>query len=65
MARGHFAKSEKQVASVMKELRGKGNAIESVRTASNYAQSLKNYCDHLKAFKLGGLRTATIDTAKA
>lgn len=64
MARGHFAKSEKQVASVMKEMRGKGNAIESVRTASNYAQSLKIYCDYLKEFKLGGLRTATIDTAK-
>ncbi|MDW2221246.1 hypothetical protein R7P75_23910 [Vibrio sp. 2175-1] len=41
MAKGHFAKSEKQAASVMKEMQGKGNAIETVGTARNDKQALK------------------------
>ncbi|EKF9566437.1 tyrosine-type recombinase/integrase [Vibrio parahaemolyticus] len=63
MARGHFAKSEKQAASVMKEMQGKGNVIESVGTARNYEQSLKTCCDYLKEFKLGSLREMTPEKA--
>ncbi|MDF4667320.1 tyrosine-type recombinase/integrase, partial [Vibrio parahaemolyticus] len=63
MAKGHFAKSEKQAASVMKEMQGKGNAIESVGTARNYEQSLKTCCDYLKEFKLGSLREMTPEKA--
>lgn len=59
MARGHFAKSEKQAASVIKEMQGKGNVIESVGTARNYEQALKTCCDYMKEFKLGGLRNLT------
>ncbi|MCA2470426.1 MULTISPECIES: tyrosine-type recombinase/integrase [Vibrio] len=64
MARGHFAKSEAQAASVMKELQGKGNIIESVGTARNYEQALKTCCDYLKEFKLGSLRELTPEQAK-
>ncbi|MDF5517431.1 site-specific integrase, partial [Vibrio parahaemolyticus] len=64
MAKGHFAKSEKQAASVMKEMQGKGNAIESVGTARNYEQALKTCCDYLKEFKLGSLRELTPEQAK-
>lgn len=63
MAKGHFAKSEKQAASVMKEMQGKGNAIESVGTARNYEQALKTCCDYLKEFKLGSLREMTQEKA--
>ncbi|MBY4645950.1 tyrosine-type recombinase/integrase [Vibrio alginolyticus] len=63
MAKGHFAKSEKQAASVMKEMQGKGNVIESVGTARNYEQSLKTCCDYLKEFKLGSLREMTPEKA--
>ena len=63
MARGHFAKSEKQATSVMKEMQGKGNVIESVGTARNYQQALKTCCDYLKEFKLGSLREITPDKA--
>ncbi|MEZ8122637.1 hypothetical protein ACED30_24465 [Vibrio splendidus] len=56
MARGHFAKSEKQAASVIKEMQGKGNVIESVGTARNYQQALKTCCDYLKEFKVAMLR---------
>ncbi|MDF5164193.1 tyrosine-type recombinase/integrase, partial [Vibrio parahaemolyticus] len=59
-----FAKSEKQAASVMKEMQGKGNAIESVGTARNYEQALKTCCDYLKEFKLGSLRELTPEQAK-
>ncbi|MBM5447165.1 site-specific integrase [Vibrio parahaemolyticus] len=65
MAKGHFAKSEKQAASVMKEMQGKGNVIESVGTARNYEQSLKTCCDYLKEFKLGSLREMTPEKANA
>ncbi|MDF5356661.1 site-specific integrase, partial [Vibrio parahaemolyticus] len=64
MARGHFAKSEKQAASVMKELQGKGNIIDSVGTARNYEQALKTCCDYLKEFKLGALRELTPEKTK-
>ncbi len=64
MARGHFAKSEAQAASVMKELQGKGNIIESVGTARNYEQALKTCCDYLKEFKLGALRELTPEKTK-
>ncbi|MDF5063719.1 site-specific integrase, partial [Vibrio parahaemolyticus] len=64
MAKGHFAKSEKQAASVMKEMQGKGNAIESVGTARNYEQALKPCCDYLKEFKLGSLRELPPEQAK-
>ena len=63
MARGHFAQSEKQAASVIKEIQGKGNVIESVGTARNYQQALKTCCDYLKEFKLGSLRDITPDKA--
>ena len=63
MARGHFAKSEAQAASVIKELQGKGNTIESVGTARNYEQALKTCCDYMKEFKLGGLRDLTAEQA--
>lgn len=63
MAKGHFAKSEKQAASVMKEMQGKGNVIESVGTARNYEQSFKTCCDYLKEFKLGSLREMTPEKA--
>ncbi len=65
MARGHFAKSEAQAASVMKEMQGKGNVIESVGTARNYEQALKTCCDYLKEFKLGSLREMTPEKAHA
>ena len=65
MARGHFAKSEAQAASVIKELQGKGNTIESVGTARNYEQALKTCCDYLKEHKLGGLRDLTPEIAKS
>lgn len=61
MARGHFAKSEKQAASVMKELQG--NIIASVGTVRNYEQALKTCCDYLKEFKLGALREITPEKA--
>jgi integrase len=80
MARGHFAKSETQAASVMKELQGqltpyerqqkalqeKINAgkIESVGTVRNYEQSLKICADYLKEHKQGGLWSLTPDQAK-
>ncbi len=59
MARGHFAKSETQAASVIKELQGQGNILESVGTVRNYEQALKTCCDYMKEFKLGGLRDLT------
>lgn len=64
MAKGHFAKSEAQAASVMKEIQGKGNVIESVGTTRNYEQALKTCCDYMKEFKLGGLRDLTPTQAK-
>ena len=63
MARGHFAKSETQAASVMKELQG--SVIESVGTVRNYEQALKTCCDYLKEFKLGALREITPEKAEA
>lgn len=63
MARGHFAKSEAQAASVMKELQGKGNKLESQGTVRNYEQALKTCCDYLKEFKLGALRELTSERA--
>lgn len=57
MARGHFAKSETQAASVMKEIQGK--VLESVGTVRNYEQALKTCCDYLKEHKLGALREVT------
>lgn len=65
MAKGHFAKSEKQAASVMKEMQGKGNAIESVGTVRNYEQALKTCCDYLKENRLGALRELTPEMAKS
>lgn len=63
MARGHFAKAEKQAASVMKEMQGQGNAIESVGTARNYEQALKSCAEYLKEYKLGSLREITPNIA--
>ncbi|MEJ6080620.1 site-specific integrase [Vibrio sp. 1-Bac 57] len=63
MARGHFAKSESQAASVMKEVQGKGNVIESKGTVRNYETALKICCDYLKEYKLGSLRELTPDQA--
>jgi len=63
MARGHFAKSETQAASVMKEVQGKGNVIESKGTVRNYEQALKTCCDYLKEYKLGALRELTPEQA--
>lgn len=63
MARGHFARSETQAASVIKEVQGKGNIIESVGTARNYEQALKTCCDYMKEFKIGGLRDLTAEQA--
>lgn len=65
MAKGFFAKSETQAASVMKEVQGKGNKIESVGTVRNYEQALKTCCDYLKENRLGGLRDITPEQAKA
>lgn len=65
MARGHFAKSESQAASVMKEMQGKGNAIESVGTVRNYEQALKTCCDYLKEHRLGSLRELTPQLAQS
>jgi site-specific recombinase XerD len=62
MARGHFAKSEKQAASVMKEMQGKN--IASVGTVRNYEQALKTCCDFLKEHKLGALRELTPEITK-
>lgn len=76
MARGHFAKSESQAASVMKEIQGKltpeeiesgrdkDSKIESVGTVRDYEQALKTCCDYMKEFKLGALREMTPDQAK-
>lgn len=76
MARGHFAKSENQAASVMKEVQGKLSPeelaagvpkeakIESVGTVRNYEQALKTACDYMKEFKLGSLRDMTPEIAK-
>ena len=64
MARGHFAKSEKQAASVMRELQGKGNVIESCGSVRNYEQALKTACDYLKEYRLGALREMTPEIAK-
>ncbi len=76
MARGHFAKSEKQAASVMKEVQGKlsseelaagvpkDSKLESVGTVRNYEQALKTACDYMKEFKLGGLRDMTPEIAR-
>ena len=61
MARGHFAKSEKQAASVMKELQG--SVLKSVGTIRNYEQALKTATDFLKEHKLGGLRDMTPEIA--
>lgn len=62
MARGHFAKSEAQAASVMKEMQGK--ILKSVGTVRNYEAALKTCCDYLKEFKLGSLRDLTPERAK-
>ena len=62
MARGHFASSEKQSASVMKELQG--SVLSSVGTVRNYEQALKTCCDHLKSERLGALRDVTKETAE-
>jgi integrase len=76
MARGHFAKSESQAASVMKEIQGKltpkeiesgrdkGSKIASQGTVRGYEQSLKTCCDYMKEFKLGALRDITPEQAK-
>ena len=61
MARGHFAKSEKQAASVMKELQGR--IIKSVGTVRNYEQALKTATDFVKENRLGGLRDITPEIA--
>lgn len=63
MARGHFAKSESQAASVMKEMQGR--VIESVGTVRNYEQALKTCCDYLKEHRLGSLRELTPEQAKS
>lgn len=77
MARGHFAKSESQAASVMKEIQGKltpeeiesgrdkGSKIASQGTVRNYEQALKTCCDYMKEFKLGALRDITPEQAKS
>lgn len=77
MARGHFAKSETQAASVMKEVQGKlttkeiesgrleNSKLSSVGTVRNYEQSLKTCCDYLKEHKLGSLREITPDKANS
>lgn len=62
MAKGFFAKSASQSASVMKELQG--DVIRSVGTVRNYEQALKTCCDYLKEFKLGGLRDLTPSVAQ-
>ena len=76
MARGHFAKSASQAASVMKEIQGKltpkeiaagrdkSSKIDSVGTVRNYEQALKTCCDYMKEFKLGALRELTPEQAK-
>lgn len=76
MARGHFAKSESQAASVMKEIQGKltpeeieagrdkDSKIASQGTVRGYEQSLKTCCDYMKEFKLGALRDITPEQAK-
>lgn len=63
MARGHFAKSEAQAASVMKELQGRDNVLKALGTVRNYEQALKTCCDYLKENKLGGLRDLTPEKA--
>ena len=62
MARGHFAKSESQAASVMKEIQG--NAIKSLGSVRNYEQQLKICCDYMKENRMGGLRDITPEEAK-
>lgn len=76
MAKGHFAKSESQAASVMKEIQGKltpeelalgktrDDKIESKGTVRDYEQALKTCCDYMKEFKLGALRDITPEQAK-
>ena len=49
MARGHFAKSKSQAASIMKEIQG--TVIPSVGTVRNYEQALKTCCDYMKEHK--------------
>ena len=63
MARGHFAKSESQAASVMKEIQG--NAIKSLGSVRNYEQQLKICCDYMKENRMGGLRDITPEEAKS
>lgn len=79
MARGHFAKSDTQAASVMKELQGRlspeeralqvrqeqenAGKIESVGTVRNYEQALKICADYLKEHKQGGLWSLTPEQA--
>tara|TARA_R110001583_G_scaffold193131_1_gene360814 strand:+ start:233 stop:1123 length:891 start_codon:yes stop_codon:yes gene_type:complete len=62
MARGHFAKSESQAASVMKEIQG--SAIKSLGSVRNYEQQLKICCDYMKENRMGGLRDITPEKAK-
>ena len=63
MARGHFAKSESQAASVMKEIQG--SAIKSLGSVRNYEQQLKICCDYMKENRMGGLRDITPEKAKS
>ena len=59
-----FAKPEKQAASVMKCLQGKGNVLESVGTVRNYESALRVAAAWAKENRIeGGLRGMSVEDA--
>lgn len=69
MARVWFAKGATQARKIMQGLQGRGNAVESVRTARHYEQSLARVADWQKAEHKAGreggdLRTLTVEQAE-
>ena len=59
-----FAKPEKQAASVMKCLQGKGNVLESVGTVRNYESALRVAATWAQENRIeGGLRGMSVEDA--
>lgn len=58
-----FSSPKAQAASVIKEVQGKDNVIESVGTARNYEQALNRVAEYIQAEKLGSLREMTKEMA--
>ncbi len=60
---GRFASPEKQAASVLKVVQGRGNVLPSVGTVHNYEQRLTIAARYAIENRLGGLRGMTPDDA--